>query len=201
MPWHLNEDRPVYTRYPEPDGWGRTVTSTWQAMSLPPALELMCNAVHEAGHAAMMLHHGIQVKSMVLYTEEEARDKDFRAATDCGHYEVDYTQFACVLAAGERAQDRWLRQEGLWTPERAWSVERHGLDDRAEIEKVISTQLGGRLTYGEDPGHHFDYHHVCDRTDQALTPLWKGVLAIARELVKRRTLTGAQVTAAFTSAK
>lgn len=200
MSWHLNVDRPVYTRHPTPRGWGNTVTSTWQALALSDDLAMLGIAVHEAGHAAMMLQGGIRVVSMTVYSQEEARDQPCLAKTVHDDYSVDYHVIASALAAGERAQDRWLQQEKLWTPERAWAVERHALDDRAELEQIVSTQLRGTLTYGRNPSDHFDYANICDRTDQALVPLWGGVLALAGELARRKTLTGGQVTAVLAAA-
>jgi hypothetical protein len=37
-----------------------------------------------------------------------------------------------ALAAAERAQDRWLRETGRWTPELAWVTERLSVHDRDE---------------------------------------------------------------------
>jgi hypothetical protein len=200
MTWHLNTDRPLHTRHPEPQGWTRgTIASTWHVLALPPDVEMMCNAIHEAGHAAVMLDHGIPVISMVVYTEKEARDKPARATTIKGECNVDYMRIARALAAGERAVDKWLREERYWTPERAWAAERLACSDREELEQIARTYMRGELTYGRNPSSPLDYRYICDGADEVLLPLWRGVLALAGELVKRRSLTGAQVAAVISA--
>jgi len=192
MVWHLNVDQPQHTRHPEPHGWGRTVTHTRQALALPDDLEMMSIAVHEAGHTALFLKYGIPVEYLAVYTEKEAQDKTGLGVTYRGAYSVEYPKIASALAAGERAQDRWLQQEGLWTRDRAWAVDRHAYHDREELATIVATQLGGTLTYGVDPIGTRDYQHICALADEAIAPMWTGVLALARDLARHRRLTGAR---------
>jgi hypothetical protein len=95
-----------------------------------------------------------------------------------------------AAAAGERAADRWLREAGLWTEERAWVIERHAGHDRVYALKALH-DAGERLTFGERPGHPHDYATAQAAADRLLDELWQGVYRLADSLTQHRRLSGA----------
>lgn len=202
MSWHLNQDRPIYTRHPEPEGWGWRVTHTWQPFGFEEESRRgqMVYAVHEAGHAALFLRAGVPVVQMKFYSPQEVRRWKAKAVTISGERERPLGAHMTCLAAGERAADRWLHEEGLWNTERAWAVERYANHDRKDLEDVVREHLGKDFTYGLDPGGELDCASVHDWADAGLDAVWGGVMALAEELVARRSLDRAQVEAVFKSA-
>lgn len=191
MPWHRNIGWPIYTRHPEPAQW----VNSRDLLGLSGPTKTMFTAVHEAAHAILYLQYGVPVDYVVLYEEAEIE----RAGVDASTYpavadvSLRYGDYAAVLAAGECAQDRWLRQEGLWTPGRAWSVEHDARHDRERLDQVVADCMGARLTFGTDLSSLTDYAWVCDHASQVLDGRWDAVLAVARELALRRRMTGAQI--------
>ena len=67
-------------------------------------------------------------------------------------------------AAGERASDRWLREQGLWTPARAVYSEISGQRDREDAQKADPS-----ITFDGGPN---DYRHLQDEADRILDDVW-----------------------------
>ena len=105
--WRENSDG-VWTWYPQPEGV-RYVTDLLADGMLRPF-----GAFHEAGHAVVALAQGIGVDGVHLLPAEE---NVFHTVVS-GGISRD-SGYLTMLAAGERASDRWLRETGAWTPERA----------------------------------------------------------------------------------
>lgn len=194
--WHMNSDRPLYTRHPEPSGWGSAVTSTWQPMDgLSDQQKGLSIAAHEAGHVVMFLAAGIAVGGVEISKLEITDGQEVMATTSMGEYAARWGDIAIGLAAGERAHDYWLRQEGLWTPERAWSIERHAREDREHLAEVTGLHVHRRLTFGVDSSSDFDYQRVCDLADRAVAENWGRIQRLAHALAERRKLDGGQILA------
>lgn len=193
--WHLNTDRPWRTRHPEPDGWGSTITSTGQARGLEPDLAAEANAWHEAAHTVLYLWSGVVVEYVTLDIADERHVSGGQAMTMVAPYDLPLGQAIVCLAVGERAEDRWLAQRGLWTPVRAWAVERHAYRDRAAAADLLHRGMSATMTFGTDPGAGTDYATYLTDADAALNDAWDDVEALAHELLRTRHLTGDQATA------
>lgn len=77
----------------------------------------------------------------------------------------DWTrQWLVSGAAGERACERWLHEEELWTPARAVYAEIMGMDDR---EAALARDPS--LTFDGGPN---DYRHLQDEADLILDEVW-----------------------------
>ncbi|MCF3104504.1 hypothetical protein IPZ58_23335 [Streptomyces roseoverticillatus] len=107
-------------------------------------------------------------------------------------WDVPWPRCITMCAAGERAEDRRLREEGLWTPERAWVAERTAASDRQRVVEVLRADRGMTLSYGHAPAGHFNYATVMAAADAALHHLWDRVLSLAAALDQRGQLTGRQ---------
>lgn len=148
-----------------------------------PATQLdYLRAIHEAGHAITVLTahghlHSAEIVQGVTTTEEGGVTKACHLADGHG--------YAVFSAAGERAADRWLREAGLWTPERAVAVEVGARGDRLSF-LAINPHVG----FGDKEVH---YQHVHDLADQALHTHWAAVLTVADALQQHQHLTGNQI--------
>jgi hypothetical protein len=67
-------------------------------------------------------------------------------------------------AAGERAADRWLHEQGLWTPARAVYGELQGSNDRQAARTADPS-----ITFDGGPN---DYRHLQDEADRILDETW-----------------------------
>jgi hypothetical protein len=167
MSWHYEPTIGIHTRNPTPN-LPRPFTAA-DALNLDTTQLRRTTAVHEAGHAVMYLTHGIPFAHMEIGSIGPDNDGITAAGQvkSLPTFTATTRQMAMVLAAGECAQDRWLREQGLWTPERGWAVEVASRTDRHQIVDI-------------DPGHDLDVlHHV---TDRALDGLWDGVLRLGEAL-------------------
>jgi hypothetical protein len=153
--------------------------SSWVSGICPPArpprqLDYL-RAIHEAGHAVAALlgrgHlHSAQITKGTATSTEGG-------ITDCCNLN-DGHAFAVFCAAGERATDRWLREAGLWTPERAVAAEVGARGDR-HLFLSINPDVG----FGD---RQIDYRVVHDLADQAIDQQWPAITAVADALVQRQ---------------
>ncbi|MEH6374577.1 hypothetical protein V7793_09600 [Streptomyces sp. KLMMK] len=190
MTWHLNSDR-FYTRHPEPDvGPGGTY---YGIADLRDADLRRSLAVHEAGHAVLAFACGIPVVEICLSGDLGKGMGSGPAAWVQwgGSWSVSCARYFAMCAAGERSQDRWMQEEGLWTPERAWVVERTAGTDRQKVAEALQ-DLGMTLHYGHTPDAGMDYATVTAAADAALHHLWDRVLSVAAALDDHGHLTGRQ---------
>jgi hypothetical protein len=179
--WHTIIDiqgQPYPTRNYAPDIEGGSDA----CLNLPAAQLDYLRAIHEAGHAVAALLGGAHLHSaeIVIGVTGDAAGGEVRACNlDDGH------GFAVFSAAGERASDRWLREAGLWTPERAVANEVGARGDRRQF-LAINAHVG----FGD---REVDYLIVHDLADQALDRHWKAVLQIADQLAQHGRLDAAQI--------
>ncbi|MFD9099321.1 hypothetical protein [Streptomyces collinus] len=149
-------------------------------------------AVHETAHAIVALAAGGYVHRAVT-----RRTADLRATADrlTGGHQVgghvatcnvaDGRDFVTFLGAGERAEDRWLRETGLWTPTVAVGVEYGAYTDRREV-------LDRNPGLGFEGGHN-DFLIVHELADQAVAEHWAAITAVAGVLAARLCLTGDEI--------
>lgn len=147
-------------------------------------------AVHEAGHALLDFAFGIRVQEMRI-DPGLGKDPDGppTAYVKVDACDVPFLRFAAMCAAGERAQDRWMREQGLWTPARAWCVERTATDDRAQAAEALKP-CGIPVRFADATGRGIHYQTIQDTADAALGHLWPRVLRLAEALDAAGHLTG-----------
>lgn len=85
-------------------------------------------------------------------------------------------------AAGERACDRWLHEEGLWNPARAVYAEVQGQTDRKDA--LVEDPS---LTFDGGPN---DYRRLQDEADRILDEVWPQLRRGLSRLSRFVTLTG-----------
>ncbi|GAA0426464.1 hypothetical protein [Streptomyces luteireticuli] len=188
--WHLNSDKPVYTRHPEPQSWN----STYAVLDFPDPVLRRFIAVHEAGHAVLYLASGIPVGEVHLCNDLGKGPGEGGAAwvKPGGNFSVPYAQYIAMCVAGERAQNRSLHEQGLWTPDRAWAVERLAADDRDKVAEALRFCNRGDLGFGHSPASGLDLAVVHRAADAALSHLWDRVLRLAEAVDEHGHLTGDQ---------
>lgn len=176
----------------------RNSTPNWQATSdeylgdLTDAQSTEMRAIHEAAHAVAALAGGGHVHYAKL-----APAAQLKAMPNGGSGVESGDVFACnltegldvarFLGAGERAEDRWLHQTGLWTPSRAVGIEMGARSDRR-----FFLDLNPHFGFGVDAR---DYRVVHDLADEFIDRHWTAITAVADVLVTRLHLTGAQISA------
>lgn len=182
--WHLNPDAPGptspwsdYTRVPPPVGLGTTISSTKQAMALTDDQHLSGTAYHEAGHAIAWSDCGVPIVSITRRSGGAAQ-----AVVQLGPWEGPWEGYVVGFAAGHRAEIEWMHREGLLTPDREWSAERHSGGDREGADIVLRQCLDTPLTYGAST-EHTDWSWMCDRADKVLAQRWGAVERLAVALV------------------
>ncbi|MBI0296298.1 hypothetical protein JBE04_17965 [Streptomyces sp. PRKS01-29] len=177
--WHITMDingEPYPTRHYAPDVEGTSDA----CFNLPPRQLDYLRAIHEAGHAVTALagrahlHYAQIVKGPATSTQG--------GVTDCCSRFADGQAFAVFSAAGERASDRWLREAGLWTPERAVAVEVGSHGDR-HLFLSINPHVG----FGDK---QIDYRVLHDLADAALDKHWAATVRVADALAATGHLTG-----------
>ncbi|MEU2873779.1 hypothetical protein ABZ769_32020 [Streptomyces olivoreticuli] len=199
-PWHLNSDQHLYTRHPEPEDWSQGDTFLYEYLDFSDATLRRFIAVHEAGHAVLDMAFGIPVAEIHLCDDlgktpgtrsDELPDAAAWVKTG-GQWSVSYMRYAAMCAAGERAQDRWLRENGLWTQERAWVCERGASSDREQIEGSLRTHCRKELHFNPTAAFGVQYRTVQAVADSALSHLWDRLLRLAAAVDEHGHLTGRQ---------
>ncbi|MGK5543789.1 hypothetical protein ACSNOH_03475 [Streptomyces sp. URMC 127] len=190
MSWYTNADDHI-TRHPEPPSTaGATL---YDIAGLHGAALRRSIAVHEAGHAVLGFAFGIPVAAICVREDLGMVGEGPAAWVQWGRYwDVPWQRSITMCAAGERAEDRRLREEGLWTPERAWVAERTAESDRQCVADVLRAHCGMTLSYGCASAGAIDYATVTAAADAALDHLWDRVLSLAAALDQRGHLTGRQ---------
>lgn len=147
-------------------------------------------AIHEAAHAVAGLATGAHVHyakiSRTVTLKAAAPSTVGIPGGDTYTCNIpDGHAFALYLGAGERAEDKWLRESGLWTELRATGVELGAYGDRRAFLNV-----NPHIRFGID---HNDYLVVHDLADQLVTQQWHAITSVAAALSVRMHLTGIQI--------
>ncbi|MBV7674105.1 hypothetical protein STHAL_32175 [Streptomyces halstedii] len=191
MRWYPNaDDQTVLTRHPSPVA--RETTTTRNLMQFTTQQHQRSAAIHEAAHTVLFLEAGAPVRSVLIRVLRSDADTsgDPLGTTDIGHYSDRLEPFLTALAGGERAEDRWMRETGLWNPVRAWASERHALHDRDYARQLVRKYLKHDMTCGITDQGWTDYLALHTAADRALDRVWETVLTLADALLERHHLTG-----------
>lgn len=188
--WHANRNPAHTTRHPEPDHqW----IHTWRVENLTETQKLHGTAIHEAAHAVLLCTAGVPIHSVTVRTMTEAAAASLPSGeNDRGPYKVALYDLLTGLCAGARAEDHWLQQNGLWTPGRAWAIERHAIGDRTMTAQALQDAADLPLTYGNS-GDWNDLAVIHDHTDQAIDRHWLNITDLAEALVTHRHLNAQQI--------
>lgn len=184
--WHADvviNGKPYRTRNFAPD-YGPNSSAYLGSLTYGQRDEM--RAVHEAAHAVAALAAGGHVHHVQMMTTEEMLSHPVTGdGTPSGEARVcnilDATDCAVFLGAGERAEDRWLREHGLWTSDVAAGVELGALGDRTAL-----LELNPHVGFGTGQ----DYVVVHDLADHFVREHWDRITAVAWVLVRRLRLDG-----------
>ncbi|MFF0409107.1 hypothetical protein ACFYUY_01560 [Kitasatospora sp. NPDC004745] len=184
--WHHDVDlfgEPYPTRHPVPEHFRTGDVDAGELMQLTTEQQLAATAAHELGHALLWLAGGLHVEQVSIVPS--GRRGGHATARLTGMPDAPRL-LAIGTAGGERAEDRWLREAGLWTPDRAAVVELGAHGDRARLLEWTSP----RPVFG---GDGFDFAVLHDMADEALDQVW-GRLSVAHPvLVRRQVMSGEQL--------
>jgi hypothetical protein len=166
-------------------------------MDFDRGTERQAVAVHEAGHAAVALQFGLHLPSVTLIDPIELRAcghlKEIEGALDNVLLDgATIGEMMTVLAAGERAEDRWLRETGLWTVTRAFFAERSAFADR-DVARVHLAGYGQGLRFGASSvgaPDAADWWRASGLADAALHGIWDKVLLLANRIAEAGALSG-----------
>lgn len=145
---------------------------TEASLGLTPDELHYIRAIHEAAHAVIVLAGGRHLHHAQIETHDSTTDHG-GVTEACGL--DDGNLFAAFSGAGERANDRWLRETGLWTPRLAVAVESGARGDRAQF-----LQINPHVGFGD---REVDYLAVHDLADQAIDRHWAAITTVADALV------------------
>ncbi|MFC8454209.1 hypothetical protein [Kitasatospora sp. NPDC057223] len=186
--WHhdLNVDGVPYPlRHPLPARFADGDVAAGDLMELTEEQVLTATAVHELGHAVLWLAGGLRVARISIRPAGRASGHAEMLPTGGG----DEARLRAIgTAGGERAEDRWLRKAGLWTPDRAAVVELGACSDRARLLESVSP----RPQFGTG-GPDFALLH--DMADDALDQVWERLTTALPVLLHRQVMSGAQLAA------
>jgi hypothetical protein len=186
--WHTNRNRRHTTRHPEPEQW----TDKWAVEDFTEMEKLQSTAIHEAAHTVLLATAGVPIYSVTVRTMSEAVGDIPSGETHRGPFRVQLQSLLVGLCAGERAEDRWLRETGKWNVRRAWAAERSAIHDREEVDGFIDRASGKYLTC-QSNGAWNDLATLHEHTDRALAEHWDSVTDMADALVQDRHLDARQI--------
>ncbi|MFF5039907.1 MULTISPECIES: hypothetical protein [Streptomyces] len=180
--------RIVHSFHPAPAGW----CCANHVLGLALETDRQGAAVHEAGHVVAAFVTGIHVADVVLTTEQTQNPcgsvSGVSGVTGIGRIAVPVDDYLTMLAAGEAAHQRWLRDSGLHTPARAWAVEVSALDD---VAKAVN-QLRERVPGYDATGYRQLFWRYRPVAEELVDAHWERVLAVAGGLAAPGRLTGEQ---------
>ena len=162
--------------------------STYEWLNLDTAQLRRSIAIHEAGHLVLSLQVGIPVKEAGI---AEDLGVDPSSSEPAGHIAWSgapwfgaWKDYAVTFAAGEQAQMRWLKDEGLYTDRRGWAVEAHAWHDRHAVatSQAATTNPPVSLSFGQPGTADFDWADLLTEADQRLEKCWAQLLDVADAL-------------------
>lgn len=137
-------------------------------------------AVHELGHAMVWLASGLHVQYLGVGIGPGGQ----AACTAVTKTPQELMARVTGAVAGERAQDRWLRETGLWTTDLAVMAELGAAHDRAY---VFACDPEPRPGFGDGD---VDYSVLHDLADEALDAIWDKITTALPILTRVGRMTG-----------
>lgn len=151
-----------------------------RALGLTETQSRMSTAVHELGHAVTWLAGGLHVR----YLGVGIGPGGLAACDPVTQSPEEHLQRVIGVVAGERAQDRWLRETGLWTSSLGALAELGAAHDRAY---VFACDPEPRPGFGDGD---VDYSVLHDLADEALDVAWDRIMAALPALTQAGIMTG-----------
>lgn len=151
-----------------------------EALGLTGEQSRVSTAVHELGHAMVWLASGLHVQYLGVGIGSGGQ----AACTAVAKTPQELMARITGVVAGERAQDRWLREAGLWTPNLAAMAELGAAHDRAY---VFACGPEPRPSFG---GSDVDYSVLHDLADEALDAIWGKIMKALPILIRVGRMTG-----------
>lgn len=178
------------------DAWNTYNDGTQKPLmtvALPYETARRSAAYHEAGHAVVTAAYGAHIKVTGLIDLPATQGGwAITGRTEFDGPPIPFWRYAAQCAAGERAQARYLKTAGLWSPEARALCTNH---DDFESTRAWFQQAGLVLTRDEDlPGDAagMSWTTACRIADLMLSLLWPQVEAVAAGIDARGLLTGDQ---------
>lgn len=187
--WHHDAHlfgKPYPTRHRVPERFRIGAVNASDLMELTAEQALAARAAHELGHALPWLAAGLDVPRVSLVPQGRLGGHTVVRRTGVSD---EARLMALGTAAGERAEDRWLRVTGLWTSDRAAVVELTAVQDRAQLLECTVP----RPTFGT--GGALDFADLHDMADQALDQVWAQLTTALPVLVRRGVMSGEELAA------
>lgn len=169
-----------------------TVTPDPDTVAYAPSLTreqvLLLQAHHEAGHAVIAVHHGLEVTSLELLPRTEDHGGwSIGGITYVMYFPHEADEFALQGAAGELASLKWLDNQGLTSEETiAAATADH---DRDDIIQLLTQD-----------GIHISWPQVRTRAQTQVDALWSQISAVAQAAAEKGRLTGVEIIRLFASA-
>lgn len=189
--WHADRvihGQPYPTRHSAPD-YGPN-SGAYRGIVTDDQHEMQ-SAVHESAHAVSALASGAYVHYARISSMDELRDaaEESDGVVPGGDTKAcnlaSGLDFIVLMGAGERAEDRWLREQGLWTPIRAVGAELGAYGDRQQVRR-----LNPHLGFEGGPNDYLVVHEVADRF---VSEYWGAIATVACVLAERLHLTGDEI--------
>lgn len=142
-------------------------------------------AIHEAAHAIAALVGGGHVYHARINIPWRAGPSgaggvDVHRLTGLHHV-------ATFFASGERAENRWLHEHGLWTTRRAIAIEISANTDRQTFLRHCP-----HFGFGDTERDYLTAH---DAADQVIDRHWDEIHTVAAALLEHKALTGDDIAA------
>lgn len=165
--WHTN------IAMTEPDGAGRQTFPTrahftgegvlGELAGFTAAQHLQAVAAHELGH--FLVNWRLGARMFDISVQDDPGNVIPKGSVSFTHPDGDTSRPVLIGgAAGERACNRWLHDQYLWTPARAVYGEIQGKTDREDALAVDPT-----ITFDGGPN---DYRYLQDEADELLDKVW-----------------------------
>ncbi|MEX5637231.1 hypothetical protein [Parafrankia sp. FMc2] len=185
---------PVHTEQPPPSGGdGKNVRDL---LDLDDDALRRHAATHEAGHVVVAHHRGLPVEEVAVDVSiTDGNGLPLVGVCRYGPFDVPWQDFGATCAAGGRAANRWLRQEGLATPGRLWANELSTGNDQVTLAQACADLPAPVvLTYGQ-PGvaGGYEWADLGDAAEAELDRDWPAVHRVADALYREGRLTGSDI--------
>lgn len=136
-------------------------------------------AVHEVGHAATGLATGnCSVSTCELTIAPGAATDAFTDISWVTDHTAQHTQLI-FLHGGLMAQEQWMREMELWTPERSRAARSGARHDFAAIERLSADESSIRK--------------ACADSRELLVRYWRGIVEAAQLLCDSGRITGQEI--------